>query len=106
MTQIPSVVSFSDVKDSPKLRMSFPALLPIGYHIKISTVARRKNGHRSEEMKIEGEFRVVSSSLDTRGDVKQEVLLESLQVVPVWRSVKKAPPRNLPKTKSPRTPIT
>ena len=105
MTTFPSLVEFSDVKDSPRVRMTLPGPLSLGTRLLLRTVVRRKNGTRSEELRLEGEFKVVSSSFDVTGASRQVVSVEAVRVAPSWKAVKNAPAsqRKLPPARAPRT---
>src|SRR5690606_18857166 len=98
---------FSDVKDSPRVRMTLPGLLPIGYRLNMSVVLRRKNGGRTEEFRACGEFRVVSSALDVTGPSRQILSVEAVHVSPCWKAVKNTGKglRPLPAAKNPKTVI-
>jgi hypothetical protein len=100
---IPSIIILGDLKDSPSLRMELPSLLPIGERILLSFMIRRRVGNRTEEIRVEdGEFRVVSSSLDARSTPRQLLTVESTKVAPSWKAIKNPPPaiRVLPPTHS------
>lgn len=104
-----SLLYFSDIADSPALKMSLPIPLPIGTRLLMSHQLTRKTGPRAEVLKAHGTFRVVSVMLDVRGPhVRQIVHVESTGVTPVWKAVKTPPgpaTRVLPPAKSPPTEI-
>jgi len=100
---VPSIITFSDLKDEPSVRIELPALLPIGERIKLKLVLRRKNGTRTEELRIEGEYRVTGTSIDaTYAPAKQALKVEATKVSPSWKAVRNpmVPTRNLPPTHS------
>jgi hypothetical protein len=99
MSSFPSIVEFTDVKDAPRVRMTLPGPLSLGTKILLNLLVRRKNGNRTEELRIQGEFKVLTSAIDARGLPRQVVSLEATKVVPVWKSVKTPEP---PKRKPPR----
>lgn len=107
MATFPSIVEFSDVKDSPRVRMTLPGPLPLGTRLLLRTVVRRKNGTRNEELRIEGEFKVVSSSFDVTGPSRQVIAVEALRVAPTWKAIKNVPTprRKPPPARAPRTEV-
>jgi len=115
MSSFPSIVEFTDVKDSPKVRMTLPGPLLLGTKLLLDLIVRRKNGNRVEELRINGEFKVLTSAIDARTLPRQVVSVEATKVSPVWRSVKTPDPprRKLPRAvrsvlhdpKAPRTVI-
>jgi hypothetical protein len=94
-----SVVELSDVKDSPKLRVNLPSPLLIGSKVTLSCKVQRRRGPRTEELSIQGEFRVVSCVFDVAKQ-RQLVSIETTQVAPVWRSIRNPPQRGLAPTHS------
>jgi hypothetical protein len=107
MSHFPSIVEFDDVKDSPKVRMTLPGPLLIGTRLLLNLVVRRKNGSRTEELHVQGEFRVKASAFDATGLVRQVVSVEATKIAPTWRSVRNAlgMKRKPPPAKAPRTVI-
>jgi hypothetical protein len=105
MTTFPSIVDFSDVKDSPRVRMTLPGPLTLGTRLIIRTLVRRKNGSRTEELRIDGDFKVVSSSFDVTGSSRQLVTVEAVRVAPSWKAVRNvsASRRKPPPARAPRT---
>lgn len=105
MNYFPSVLDFSDVKDSPRVKMSLPGPLPLGTRLLLNFSVRRKNGNRTEEFHASGEFKVIVSALDATGPTRQVVSVEAIRVAPSWRAVKNTtdPKRRLPPARSPRT---
>jgi len=92
-TMVPSIVLFSDVKDSPSVRMELPAIMPLGERVKLKLTLRRKNGPRTEELRVDGEYRVIETSLDaTYAPPKQIVKLEATKVAPAWKAVRNPSP--------------
>jgi len=105
MTQFPSTVEFTDVKNSPKVKMDLPWPLLLGTKIQLDLTIRRMNGSRTEELHIQGEFKVTSSTFDARSNPRQVVQVEAVKMAPVWRSIKnpittkrKPPPAIAPRT--------
>lgn len=94
-----SVVEISDLKDSPKLRVNLPSPLLIGSKLSLICRLHRKRGPRTEELSIQGEFRVVSCVFDVANQ-RQLVSIETTQVAPVWRSIRNPPQRRLAPTHS------
>lgn len=99
---VASVITFSEVKGSPAVRIELPALLPIGERITLRLSLRRRNGARTEELSIDGEFRVVASSVDaSRGAPKQILSVEATKLAPAWKAIRNPPnKRNLSPTKT------
>jgi hypothetical protein len=88
---VPSVITFDEVKSSPSVRMDVPALLSIGERILLHFVLRRQNGPRSEELRIEGEFRVTEAVIDaTCAPIKQRLKVSAKGVTPSWKAVKRS----------------
>ena len=105
MSYFPSIVEFADVKDSPRVRMTLPGPLLIGTKLLLNLVVRRKNGQRSEELHVSGEFKVLTSAFDARALPRQVVSVGATKVAPVWKSVKNqiSPKRKPPPAIFPRT---
>lgn len=96
---VPSIVIFSEVKEA-SVHMELPSLLPIGERIKLHLTLRRRNKHRSEELHVEGEYRVTETSVDaTYAPPKQIVRVEATKVAPAWKAVRN--PSSLRRTLSP-----
>ena len=104
METFPSIIEFSDVKNSPQVRMALPGPLLLGTRLLFHTYVRRKSGNRTEELRIEGEFKVLSSSFDVTGPLKQRVTVEAVRLAPSWKAVKNAPVllRKPPPARAPR----
>lgn len=103
MKMVPSVIVIDEVKDSPSLRMDLPAVLPIGERLRFKTMIRRKNGNRTEELRVEGLFRVTEVVIDTTCvPAKQLLKVSSLGVTPSWRAIRNPLPevRKLAPTRS------
>jgi len=100
---IPSIVTLGDLKDNPSVRMDLPGMIPIGEKLLLRFVIRRKLGPRTEELRVDGEFKVTSSSVDARGIPRQMLVVEATKVAPSWKAIKNLPsetPRRLPPTHS------
>jgi hypothetical protein len=100
-----TILVFSDLKDSPRVAKSLPDTLRIGDHLVLDLTVRRKNGGRTEELRVNGEFRVTSSVLDARTTPQRLVSVEALRVAPIWKAVKNPPSwaRKMPPARFPRT---
>jgi len=86
---IPSILEFSDVKNSPKVNILLPGPLPLGAKLLLEFNLTRKHGTRTEILNVSGEFRVTSSVIDTRqGTPRQLISVEGVRVAPTWRSIK------------------
>lgn len=103
-----TILDFSDVRDSPKVRASLPGPLLLGSIIDLNLTVRRRVGPRSEELKAKGPFQVEAVSFQTKNGLTQQLLtVHAVQVAPSWKAIKNRllEPRTVPKAKSPRTPI-
>lgn len=98
---VPSVITFDDVKDSPSVRIDLPTSPSLGERILLRLTLRRRNGHRSEELHIDGEYRVVEVVLDTTcAPPRSRVKVTAKGLTPSWRAVRNQPtvPRRLAPT--------
>ena len=105
MDTFPSIVEFSDVRNSPQVRMALPGPLLLGTKLLFHTCIHRKNGSRTEELQISGEFKVVASSFDVTGSLRQRVTVEALRLAPKWKAIKSTSNllRQPPPARAPRT---
>ena len=97
-----SIVKLSDVKQSPEILMDLPSPIPLGSKIKLALKLKRMNKGRTEELRVNGEFQVISVVTDlTRGKTKQVVTISSVGLAPSWVAVKNSTtPRKLGPTKT------
>ena len=102
-----SLVSFADVKDAPTVRKVLPSPLRIGDVLNFKFILRRFRGRRTEELLVDGDFRVTSVTFDARGASPRQVLtVEATRVSPTWKSVKTTPfTRRFGPSRAPRTPV-
>jgi hypothetical protein len=101
---LPSLLTLSDVKDAPVVRKELPGPLRLGDMLLLRFVVRRRHGKRTEELRVDGEYRVTSVAFDARFGTHQVVSVEATKVTPSWRSVKNVPERRvLPPARAPRT---
>ncbi len=102
-----SLVELADVHGRPKLKMDLPPLL-VGSRVRLRFVLRRENGGRTEQLNVDGQFRVEAIGLDCARGERQLIALQSAANPPSWRAVKKTPEwrRVLPPAIAPRTAIT
>jgi len=103
---LPSVVQFVEVAGQPQVRLDLPGPLRLGERVRLKFTLRRKNATRTEELKIEGEFKVTAVEVDASGAYPRQLLsVETTAVRPTWKSVKNDPPfrRKLPPARFPRT---
>jgi len=104
-----SIVKLSDIRDEPAAKMDLPGPLRIGDPLGLEFRIERKNGGRTEELVVSGQFRVTAVGFDTAGGRQRQLL--SVETAfgkpPVWRSVKSSSerPRRLSPARFPRTPI-
>jgi hypothetical protein len=104
-----SIVKLSDVRGEPAAKLDLPGPLKIGDPLGLKFRVERKNGGRTEELVVDGQFRVTAVGFDTASGAQRQLL--SVEAAygkpPVWHSVKNPsePPRRLSPARSPRTPI-
>lgn len=102
-----SVVKLLDVKGQPAVKLDLPQLKigdPVGLRFRVE----RQNGGRTEELVVDGQFRVAAVGVDaSSGPSRQLLSVEAAGGVPTWRSIKKRAqkPRRLPPATFPRTPV-
>lgn len=108
MMDTATVLTLADVKDTPKVMKVVPGPLRMGDHVHLQFLLRKKTGNRTEELHVNGEFRVTSVSFDTRSATPRQLLtVDSVGIVPTWRAVKNLPQwrRRVPPAVAPRTTI-
>lgn len=104
-----SIVKLSDVRGEPTAKLDLPAPLRIGDPLGLKFRIERRNGGRTEELVVDGQFRVSAVGIDTANGTQRQLL--SVEAAygkpPVWRSVKtrSEPPRRLSPARFPKTPI-
>lgn len=87
-----TIVELSDVHGNPKVKMILPQV-HIGHRIHLHFRLSRQNGGRSEQLLVDGDFRVTSASLDASTGVAHQVItVDSVMTPPSWKAVKKLPP--------------
>jgi hypothetical protein len=101
-----SIVEFGDLKDSPSVHIPLPAPIPIGTRVQLALTLHRRNGTRTEELKVEGDYRVAAVSISVKGGQRQQVVLESLGKAPAWRAVRNNREKKLPPARAPRKVVT
>lgn len=103
-----SVAKLLDVKGQPTVMFDLPGPLHVGEPVGLRFRIERQNGGRTEELVVDGQFRVTAVGVDAAsGPARQLLSVESAGVVPTWRSIKKRSqkPRRLPPAVFPRTPV-
>jgi len=103
-----SIVKLLDVKGQPTAKLDLPGLLRIGDPLGLRFRIERQNGGRTEELAVDGQFRVAAVGVDaSSGPSRQLLSVEAAGAVPTWRSIKKRSqkPRRLPPATFPRTPV-
>ena len=103
-----SVVKLLDVTGQPTVKLDLPGLLRIGDPLGLCFRIERQNGGRTEELRVDGQFRVAAVGVDaSSGAARQLLSVEAAGGVPTWRSIKKRAqkPRRLPPATFPRTPV-
>lgn len=101
----PSILRFEDLKDSPTVRIELPAPIPLGTKLNLTLALKRKHGGRTEELRVMGEFKVTSVTLDSSGPLRQIVGVTSTGVAPSWKAVKNVVAKKPIPAKAPRTEI-
>jgi hypothetical protein len=92
ISMVPSILVLGEVKDQPSVHKDLPAMLPIGERVKLHFFLRRKNGSRTEELHVDGDYRVTSSFVDATLHPPRQVLsVEALGVAPAWKAVRNPP---------------
>lgn len=99
-----SILIFDDLSDSPSVHAELPSPIHLGTKINLDLVVQRRNGGRTEELRIKGTFKVSSVSVDTVGSMKQIVHVAATGIAPIWKAIKNQPLR-LPLAKFPRTEV-
>jgi hypothetical protein len=105
---IPSIVELADVNGRPKVRQDLPSLLRIGDPIALRFKIQKNQDGRDQLLEVDHRFKVTAVGIDRRDDLRQLVVVETLDgKPPTWHSVKKTEPyqRVLGPTKFPKTPI-
>lgn len=106
MITMKSFLVFEDLKEPTLIRMDLPSPIPIGTPINLSFCVMRRNRGRSEELRIQGTYKVTHLVLEQEGKTfYQKVSLVSTGIAPSWRAVKKPIPRKLAPTRSPKTEV-
>lgn len=105
-----SIVKLSDVRGEPAAKLDLPGPLRIGDPLGLKFRIERRNNGRTEELVVDGHFRVTAVGFDSAASgTSRQLLSVETQAgkTPVWHSVKNhsAPPRRLSPARSPRTPI-
>jgi hypothetical protein len=88
---LPTRITFGDVKDGPMVLKELPYPMLIGAKVELRATVRRKHGGRTEELRVDGEFRVTNTSLDVRDGITQLVTVEATKVSPTWKAIKNQP---------------
>lgn len=102
-----SIVQLDDVKGKPAVKMDLPQL-KVGDPVALKFRIERQNGGRTEELRIDGRFRVTAVGYDAVDGPRRQLLsVESAGRSPTWVSIKKRREvaRRLSPAKFPRTPI-
>jgi hypothetical protein len=86
---VPSVITFEEVKDTPSVRIDLPTSLLVGGRIQLKFILRRRTGPRTEELRVDGEYRVTEVLLDaTCAPPKQRIKVVAKGVAPAWKAVR------------------
>jgi hypothetical protein len=91
-TMLAAFLTLEDVAGAPQMRMDLP-LMRLGDRLLLKAVLHRQKGGRTEELRVEGEFRVTSLVVDARGRTRQIISVAAIGVAPSWRAIKNRPSR-------------
>lgn len=83
-----TLVSLADVNGNPWVKMTLPPQLRIGEHFALDFTLYRRTRGRTEELRVGGEWRVTSVLYDTRGLLRQTIVVEPLRKPPTWKAIK------------------
>jgi hypothetical protein len=100
-----TLLEFSDVNGKPQVKIDLPPLL-MGSKVRLHLSLQRTSGARNEILVVDGQFRVAAVGVDAGCSPQRQVVsVESLNVTPTWRSIKKTVEwrRALPPVRAPRT---
>ncbi len=92
LMMLTAFLTLEDITGEPQMRLDLP-LMRLGDRLLLSAVLHRQKGGRTEELHVEGEFRVTSLILDARGRVKQLIRVAAIGVAPTWKAIKNPPSR-------------
>lgn len=90
-----TVILWEDVAGTPKALFShIPYPLKVGDPLNLRCRLSRENGGRSEDLLVNGQFRVTAVGVDASlAPARQLLTVVSLGRPPTWRAVKKASQR-------------
>ena len=86
-----SIVELADVSGKPKVKIALPSCR-IGDKVYLRFRLSRQNGGRSEQLDVDGDFQVRSTSLDASSGFARQILsVDAVSTSPCWKAVKKIP---------------
>lgn len=100
-----SIVKLGDVKDHPAVKIDLPQL-KVGDPVALRFRIERQNSGRTEELRVNGRFRVTAVGYDAIDGPRIQLLsVESTDRAPTWVSIKnrRRGPRRLSPAKFPPT---
>jgi hypothetical protein len=103
-----SIVKLLDIKGEPVVKLDLPNPLGVGDPVGLQFRIERQNGGRTEELVVDGQFRVMARGVDAASGLPRQLLsVEPTGPVPHWRSIKNhaQKARRLPPATFPRTPV-
>ena len=68
-------------------------LMRLGDRLQLKAVLHRQKGGRTEELHVDGEFRVTSLIVDARSRARQIIRVAAVGVAPTWKAIKNQPSR-------------
>lgn len=103
-----TLVKLADVKSQPTAKLELPSGRRIGDTIRLHFRIERPNNGRTEELRVNGLFRVSAAGTDSAdGPPRQLLSVEAVERPPTWVSLKNRAeePLRLAPAVFPRTPI-
>ena len=103
-----TIIKLADVTSQPVAKLELYGHCRVGDTIRLHFRIERKNNGRTEELRVNGLFRVSAVGLDSAGGPTRQLLsVEAVDRPPTWVSVKNRvqEPLRLSNAVFPRTPI-
>ncbi len=103
---IASLVQVAELKDAPLVWMTLPYPLRVGDTLLLDFTLRRRKGTRTEELKVQGEYKVLTVLFDLkRGRPRQGLVVEAKGLSPSWKAIRSTPlaSRSFRPAKAPKT---
>ncbi len=98
-------VVLADVEGQPFFRKDLPAPMRLGDTLRLEARLLRKHNRRTEELRLQGEFKIVEVAFDGHARTRQVLKIEAKGLSPSWRAIRNGPlevsklgPARAPKT--------